>query len=484
MLNKSLRELSQSLLAREFSSEELVGFFLQRIRQLDPDLHAFICTGEDASLAAARREDDRLGRGDSRPLSGIPYAHKDIFCTKNQTTTCASKMLKDFSPPYDATVSHLLNQQGMVMLGKTNMDEFAMGSSTETSFFGKTRNPWNLEYIPGGSSGGSAAAVGAGLAPCATGSDTGGSVRQPSAFCGITGLKPSYGRISRFGMIAYASSFDQAGVMARSAEDCAYLLQVLAGFDHKDSTSSQIDVPDYVRATKSDIKGTRIGMPKQFFPPTLPLKIREATDRAVDILSTLGCELLEVDLPSIELFIPAYYTIALAECSSNLARYDGVRFGHRCRTYTDLEDFYMRTRSEGFGAEVKRRILVGTFVISAGYFNAYYLKALQARSLILRQFKDVLSRVDILLSPTTPCPAFKIGEKIDDPVAMYLSDVFTVGANLAGLPAISMPIGFDDNHLPQGMQLIGNSFEEGRILALAVAYQNRTDWHRRFPPGW
>ena len=400
--------------------------------------------------------------------------------TDGVLTSCGSKMLANFIPRYDAHVTARLNDHSMPMLGKTNMDEFAMGSSTETSYFGACRNPWDLTKVAGGSSGGSAAAVGGRLCPAATGSDTGGSIRQPAAFCGLTGIKPTYGTISRFGMVAYASSLDQAGVMAASALDCALLLEVLAGFDPMDSTSAEHPAPRYSTLAQRAVSGMRIGLPKEYYANITSAGVTEALQAAVTVLQSLGCQIVEVDLPSTELSIPAYYTIALAECSSNLARFDGIRFGHRCQTFSDLEDYYLRTRSEGFGAEVKRRILTGTYVISAGYYDAYYLKALKARRLIADEFSGAFQKVDVLLSPVTPDTAFSIGEKVKDPLAMYQSDIFTVGVNLAGLPAMSLPAGFNAS-LPIGMQLIGKKFDEGSLLALAHSFQGSTDWHARIP---
>lgn len=482
MHTKTLAELSSGLRAREFSSRELVRHFLDRIARYNATLNAFITVTEDLALQAAAAADASLARGEGGPLTGIPVAQKDIFCTLGVRTSCGSRMLDNFIAPYDATVVEKFNQAGMPLLGKLNMDEFAMGSSNETSFYGPVRNPWNLDCVPGGSSGGSAAAIAAGLTPAATGTDTGGSIRQPAALCGITGLKPTYGRVSRWGMIAFASSLDQGGPMARSAKDCALLLQVMAGFDPKDSTSVDQPVPDYAAALGRELAGLRIGLPKEFFAE-LNADMAKVLEAAIAEYRKLGAEVVEVSLPNINLSVPAYYVIAPSECSSNLARYDGVRYGYRCQDPKDLKDLYMRTRGEGFGAEVKRRILIGTYALSAGYYDAYYLKAQKIRRLIAQDFKRAFETVDVLLGPTTPTPAFGIGEKVDDPIAMYLSDIFTIAVNLAGLPAMSVPAGFLDGK-PVGMQLIGNYFDEERLLNVAHQYQLVTDWHLRFPEGF
>ncbi|MCX8048357.1 MAG: Asp-tRNA(Asn)/Glu-tRNA(Gln) amidotransferase subunit GatA [Methylohalobius sp.] len=478
----TLKELATGLRARHYSSRELVRHFLDRIAQHNPALNAFITLTEEVALAQAEAADARLARGEGHWLTGVPIAHKDIFCTLGIRTSCGSKMLDNFLAPYDATVVAKCQQVGMPLLGKLNMDEFAMGSSNETSFYGPVKNPWNLACVPGGSSGGSAAAVAAGLTPAATGTDTGGSIRQPAALCGITGLKPTYGRVSRWGMIAFASSLDQGGPMARSAEDCALLLQVMAGFDEKDSTSVDVPVPDYIAGLNQSLMGMRIGLPKEFFDQ-LDSAMARALEEAIAEYRKLGAEIIEISLPNINLSVPAYYVIAPCECSSNLARYDGVRYGYRCQNPKDLKDLYLRTRAEGFGAEVKRRILIGTYALSAGYYDAYYLKAQKIRRLIAEDFKRAFETVDVLLGPTTPTPAFKLGEKLGDPVAMYLSDIFTIAVNLAGLPAMSIPAGFLDGK-PVGMQLIGNYFEEGKLLNVAHQYQRVTDWHRKLPPGF
>lgn len=482
MHTKTLAELSSGLRAREFSSRELVRHFLDRIARYNATLNAFITVTEDLALQAAAAADASLARGEGGPLTGIPIAQKDIFCTLGVRTSCGSRMLDNFIAPYDATVVEKFNQAGMPLLGKLNMDEFAMGSSNETSFYGPVRNPWNLDCVPGGSSGGSAAAIAAGLTPAATGTDTGGSIRQPAALCGITGLKPTYGRVSRWGMIAFASSLDQGGPMARSAKDCALLLQVMAGFDPRDSTSVDQPVPDYAAALGRELAGLRIGLPKEFFAE-LNADMAKVLEAAIAEYRKLGAEVVEVSLPNINLSVPAYYVIAPSECSSNLARYDGVRYGYRCQDPKDLKDLYMRTRGEGFGAEVKRRILIGTYALSAGYYDAYYLKAQKIRRLIAQDFKRAFETVDVLLGPTTPTPAFGIGEKVDDPIAMYLSDIFTIAVNLAGLPAMSVPAGFLDGK-PVGMQLIGNYFDEERLLNVAHQYQQVTNWHLRFPEGF
>ncbi len=480
MHTKTLAELAQGLKRREFSSRELTQHFLDRIRRHDGTLNAFITVTPERALADADAADVALDRGEGGPLTGIPLAQKDIFCTDGIRTTCGSRMLDNFPPPYDATVVARLAQAGTVLLGKLNMDEFAMGSSNETSYYGPVRNPWNTDCVPGGSSGGSAAAVAAGLTPAATGTDTGGSIRQPAAFCGITGLKPTYGRVSRWGMIAFASSLDQGGPMARSAEDCAMLLQAMAGFDPKDSTSVDRPVPDYGAALDRDLRGIRIGLPEEYFADLDPA-MAQVLEAAMAEYRRLGVEFKAVSLPNIGLSVPAYYVIAPSECSSNLARYDGVRYGYRCRDPRDLEDLYLRTRAEGFGAEVKRRILIGTYALSAGYYDAYYLKAQKIRRLIADDFRRAFQEVDALLGPTTPTPAFRLGEKTGDPIAMYLSDIYTIAVNLAGLPGMSVPAGFIDGR-PVGMQLIGDYFAEDRLLNIAHRYQRETDWHRRLPP--
>ena len=483
MHNLSLRELATGLRARQFSSRELAQHFLDRIARLDPALNSFVTVCADAALTEADVADARLAAGEAGPLTGIPIAHKDIFCTHGVRTSCGSRMLDPFVAPYDATLVTRLKTAGMVMLGKTNMDEFAMGSSNETSWYGPVRNPWDRDRVPGGSSGGSAAAVAARLAPAATGTDTGGSIRQPAALCGITGLKPTYGRVSRWGMIAFASSLDQGGPMARSAEDAAVLLDAIAGFDPRDSTSVDAPVPDYTATLDDGIEGLRIGLPREYFGAGLDAAVARSIEAAVAQLGELGAEVVEISLANTALAVPTYYVVAPAECSSNLARFDGVRYGHRCDDPRDLEDLYKRSRAEGFGAEVKRRILIGTYVLSAGYYDAYYLKAQQLRQLISDDFRQAFETVDLIMGPTAPTTAFRLGEKADDPVTMYLSDIYTIAANLAGLPGMSIPVEPADG-LPVGLQIIGNYFAEARLLNVAHRLQQVTDWHLRAPPGF
>jgi aspartyl-tRNA(Asn)/glutamyl-tRNA(Gln) amidotransferase subunit A len=483
MHNKTLAELSAGLSAGQFSSVELTGHFLGRIECFDGRLNSFITVTAEQALAQARAADERCARGEAGPLTGIPLAQKDIFCTNGVRTSCGSKMLDNFVAPYDATVVEKCIAAGMVMLGKTNMDEFAMGSSNETSFYGPVKNPWDTAAVPGGSSGGSAAAVAARFTPAATGTDTGGSIRQPAALCGITGIKPTYGRVSRYGMIAFASSLDQAGPMARTAEDCALLLGVMAGFDPRDSTSVECEVPDYRAALGNDLKGLKIGLPREYFGTGLDPAVGQAVQAAIDEYKKLGAEVVEISLPNTGLAVPTYYVVAPAECSSNLSRMDGVRFGYRCENPKDLEDLYKRSRGEGFGAEVKRRIMIGTYALSAGYYDAYYLKAQQMRHLISDDFKRAFGQVDVIMGPTSPTVAFNAGEKADDPVAMYLADVYTIATNLAGLPGMSIPAGFVGNR-PVGLQLIGNYFDEARLLNVAHQYQLATDWHQRMPHGF
>ena len=479
---QTVASLAAALQARRISSTEITGELLGRIEAAQPRLNAFISvTGEEA-LRAAEAADRRLASGESGPLLGVPIAHKDIFCTAGVLTTCASKMLANFVAPYDATVVARLKAAGAVMVGKTNMDEFAMGSSNETSHFGPVANPWNVKLVPGGSSGGSASAVAARLVPAATATDTGGSIRQPAALCGITGLKPTYGRVSRYGMIAFASSLDQAGVLATTAEDVAALLQVMAGFDERDSTSVELPVPDYAAALNRPLTGLKIGVLTEFFDSGLDPAIEQSLRAAIDELRKLGAIISDVSLPNLPLSVPTYYVVAPAECSSNLARFDGVRYGHRCENPRDLKDLYERSRGEGFGAEVKRRIMTGTYVLSAGYYDAYYLKAQRVRQLIADDFARAFAGVDLVVGPTTPTVAFPLGAKDSDPVTMYLNDIYTIGANLAGLPAISVPCGFA-HELPAGMQFIGPHFSEERLLNVAHRYQQATDWHRRAPAG-
>jgi aspartyl-tRNA(Asn)/glutamyl-tRNA(Gln) amidotransferase subunit A len=480
--NLFIGELADRLGKREISSVELTRHFLGRIERLNPALNAFITLTADQALSSAAAADARLGSGERGPLLGIPLIHKDIFCTDGVKTTCGSRMLDNFIAPYDATVVARLKGAGTVMLGKSNMDEFAMGSSNETSYYGPVKNPWDTAKVPGGSSGGSAAATAARLTPLATGTDTGGSIRQPAALTGVTGLKPTYGRVSRYGMIAFASSLDQAGVFARSAGDAAAALQVMAGFDPRDSTSVDVPVPDYSQTLGRPLKGMKIGLLREFFEGLEPRNAALLED-ALNIYTGLGCETREVSLPHLPLSVPTYYVVAPAECSSNLSRFDGVRYGYRCENPKDLMDLYKRSRGEGFGAEVKRRIMTGTYVLSAGYFDAYYLKAQKARRLITDDFRAAFEQVDLVIGPTTPTPAFDIGAKMNDPVLMYLNDIYTIGANLAGLPGVSVPCGFVDR-LPMGLQLIGPHFAEAKLLNAAHQYQQATDWHTHAPPGY
>ncbi|MAV29917.1 MAG: Asp-tRNA(Asn)/Glu-tRNA(Gln) amidotransferase GatCAB subunit A [Cycloclasticus sp.] len=483
MYNKSLKELSASLHRKEISSVELSHYFLDRIARFDGELNSVITINTDAALKAAEQADKLIASGDSGLLTGIPLLHKDIFCTEGLRTSCGSNMLDNFIAPYTATAVRKLEQAGAVTLGKANMDEFAMGSSNETSFYGAVKNPWDLSTVPGGSSGGSAAAVAARLAPLASGTDTGGSIRQPAAFCGITGIKPTYGRVSRYGMIAFASSLDQGGAMAKSAEDAAIMLQAMSGFDEKDSTSTDKPVGDLLSDIDGSVKGLTIGLPKEFFGEDLDEEIRIKIEEAVEAFKSAGANVKEISLPNINLSVPAYYVVAPAECSANLSRFDGVRFGHRCDSPKDLEDLYKRSRGEGFGDEVKRRIMMGAYVLSAGYYDAYYKKAQQIRRLIKQDFVEAFKEVDVIASATAPSVAFAAGEKKDDPVSMYLSDIFTIGVNLAGLPGMSVPCGFVDDK-PVGMQLIGHYFEEARLLNVAHQYQQLTDWHLAVPSGY
>jgi len=483
MHQKSAVELAAMLKAGECSSEELTRALLDRVRKHE-SLNAFISVTDETAIAQARAADAMIKNGDAGPLTGIPYAHKDIFCTDGELTTCGSKMLANFRSPYDATVTAMLKKSGMVMLGKTNMDEFAMGSSNETSYYGVVSNPWDTSRVPGGSSGGSAAAVAARLAPIATGTDTGGSIRQPAAFCGITGIKPSYGRVSRYGMIAFASSLDQGGPMARSAEDAALMLQAMSGFDEKDSTSVQQAVPDFSAGLDHSLKGLTIGIPEEFFGEGLNAEVGNAIQQAIDVLKAQGAETVDISLPNSSLSVPCYYVLAPAEASSNLSRFDGVRYGHRASEYHDLIEMYEKTRAEGFGEEVKRRIMIGAYALSAGYYDAYYLKAQQLRRLIAEDFNLAFEKCDVILGPTTPTTAFAQGDKSDDPVAMYLNDIYTIPTNLAGLPGMSIPAGFDSNGLPVGLQLVGKYFDEARLLNVAHQFQQQTDWHRRAPAGF
>ncbi len=480
-MNYTLKQLSDALAAGQMSSRELTRDYLARIDALNPQLNAFITVDHDGALAAAAAADAARAAGQAGALTGVPFAHKDVFVTEGLLTTCGSKMLGNFVGPYDAHVVSQCRQAGLVMLGKTNMDEFAMGSSNENSAFGAVKNPWDVKAIPGGSSGGSAAAVAAGLVPAATGTDTGGSIRQPASHCGITGIKPTYGTVSRYGMVAYASSLDQGGPMARTAEDCALLLNVMAGFDPRDSTCLDRAKEDYTRSLNNPVAGLTIGLPKEFFAAGLSADVARVIDAAVAQFKALGAKIVEVSLPKTELSIPAYYVIAPAEASSNLSRYDGARYGHRAAQYKDLTDMYERSRAEGFGAEVKRRILVGTYVLSHGYYDAYYIQAQKIRRLIAEDFQAAFQQCDFILGPVAPTAAFNLGEKSDDPVQMYLSDIYTLAVNLAGLPGMSLPAGFADNGRPVGVQLIGNYFSEAAMLGAAHQFQLATDWHARTP---
>ncbi len=479
MMIHTLAEYQKQLLAKKISSLELTQFFLDKMAQHNA-LNSFITVCAETAKAQAIHADELRAQGKAGPLTGLPFAHKDIFCTRGIKTTCGSKMLDNFIAPYSATVTEKLDDAGMVLLGKTNMDEFAMGSSNENSFYGVVHNPWDTRCVPGGSSGGSAAAVASRIVPAASGTDTGGSIRQPAAFCGITGLKPTYGRISRYGMIAFASSLDQAGPMTQTAEDAALLLNAMAGFDVRDSTSLNVPVPDYTATLNDSLQGLRIGIVPSFFGDGLNSEIGAAIDNAKSVLEKLGAQCVEIELPHHELAIPTYYVVASAECSSNLARYDGVRYGYRAAQPVDLMDLYKRSRSEAFGQEVKRRIMMGTYVLSSGYYDAYYLKAQKARRLISEDFKAAFKNVDVILSPTTPDVAFKIAEKTHDPVKMYLSDIYTIAVNLAGLPAINIPCGFS-GQLPIGMQLIGNHLTEARLLNIAHQFQQHSDHHQKVP---
>ena len=478
---QTLAGLGADLRARRVSSRELVEASLAAIGRQDPVLNSFITVTPEPALAAAGRADAMLARGEGGALTGIPFAHKDIFCTAGVLTTCGSRMLANFVSPYDATVVERLAAAGLVTVGKTNMDEFAMGSSNETSYYGPVANPWDPQRSPGGSSGGSAAAVAAGLVPAATGTDTGGSIRQPAALTGITGLKPTYGRVSRYGMIAFASSLDQAGVLCASAADAALLLAAMAGFDPRDSTCASLPVPDYAATLGDSLKGRRIGVPVQFFDEGLEPAVAALVRVALQEYRALGAELVEVSLPSLALSVPTYYIVAPAECSSNLSRFDGIRFGYRHPDAQSLEELYKRSRQEGFGAEVQRRILTGTYVLSAGYYDAYYLKAQQVRRMIADEFRRCFEQVEVIAGPTAPTAAFRLGEKTEDPVQMYLNDIYTIGANLAGLPGISIPCGLAGG-LPIGLQLVGPHFGEAALLNFAHQYQQATDWHRRMPP--
>jgi len=480
MHTKTIAELRQALDAKEFSSTELTQHLLERCKKFNPELNSFITITEETAVEQAKQADKQIAAGQAGLLTGIPIAQKDIFCTKGIKTSCGSKMLDNFISPYDATSVENFNSAGAVLLGKTNMDEFAMGSSNENSFYGPAKNPWDLERIPGGSSGGSAAAVAARLIPGATGTDTGGSIRQPAALTGITGLKPTYGRVSRYGMVAFASSLDQGGPMTQTAEDAAMMLNVMAGHDPRDSTSINRPVPDYTATLSDSINGLKIGLPKEYFSSDLDPKIAACIDTARQTFEKLGAEFTEISLPHTEYAVPVYYVLAPAECSSNLARFDGVRYGYRCENPKDLLDLYERSRSEAFGTEVKRRILVGTYVLSSGYYDAYYLQAQKVRRLMRNDFIEAFNSVDMIFAPTSPTTAFKIGEKAEDPVTMYLNDIYTIPTNLAGPPASSIHPCLSDN-LPVGAQLIGNYFDEARILSAAHQFQQLTDWHLQQP---
>ncbi len=480
MTTKTIKQIQQGLAQKKFSSVEITRQYLDRIDSYNSIINCFITVTDELALQQAKTADAVIARGEAGSLTGIPLAHKDIYCTDGIKTSCASRMLDNFIAPYDATIIEKFRQGGAVMLGKTNMDEFAMGSSNENSYYGAVANPWDFERVPGGSSGGSAAAVAASLAPGATGTDTGGSIRQPAALCGISGIKPTYGCVSRYGMVAFGSSLDQGGPLARSAEDCAILLQAMAGFDPRDSTSIDREVPDYSEQLNDDITGLKIGIPKEYFAEGLDADVARVIETAIQEYRRLGAEIVDIGLPNANLAIPVYYVVAPAECSSNLSRFDGVRFGHRCDNPDDLEDLYKRSRDEGFGDEVKRRILIGTYVLSAGYYDAYYLKAQQLRRLIKQDYEKAFEQVDVILCPVTPEVAFKQGAKTDDPVSMYLQDIYTLALNLAGLPGMSIPAGFSQE-LPVGMQLIGNYFDESRLLNVAHQFQQVTDWHLKTP---
>lgn len=480
MTYKSVTEILQAIKKKKISASEITSEYLKRIKASDGNLNCFITLTEEAALNRAKEIDKNISKNEFKPLSGLPIAQKDIFCTKGVKTSCGSKMLDNFISPYDATVVDKLNKAGTIMLGKTNMDEFAMGSSNETSFYGPVKNPWDNAYVPGGSSGGSASAVAARISPCSTGTDTGGSIRQPASLCGICGLKPTYGRVSRFGMIAFASSLDQAGLFTTDALDAAILLKEISGHDPKDSTSSTVEVPNYYDyCTNSDRKEFTVGIPEEYVDD-LNDEVKVSFYDSIKVLEKIGCKIKTISLKHTGLGVSAYQVVAPAECSSNLSRFDGVRYGHRSKKSSTLESLYRESRSEGFGKEVKRRILVGTYALSAGYYDAYYLKAQKVRNLIAQDFRNAFENVDLILGPTTPDKAFKIGEKMNDPIAMYLSDVYTVSANLAGLPAMSIPMGFKEG-MPLGLQIIGNHFDEKDILKLSHLFQKETDWHNKEP---
>jgi len=479
----SIKEMSKKLQERSLKSVDLTQYYLDRIEKYDMEINAFITVTPELAIEMAKQADQMLDEGKGGLLTGIPIAHKDIFCVDGVRATCGSKMLGNFVAPYDASVVEKLKAEGMPILGKTNMDEFAMGSTSESSYFGATKNPWNTDYVPGGSSGGAAAVIAAGLAPLATGTDTGGSIRQPASFCGITGIKPTYGTVSRYGMIAYASSFDQGGPMARSAEDNAWMLDVMAGFDERDSTSSDMEKQGFSANLNDSIKGLKIGVPKEYFGDGLDAEVATLINDAIGELKKQGAEIVEVSLPNKDLAVPAYYVLAPAEASSNLSRFDSVRYGYRCENPEDLEDLYTRSRSEGFGSEVKRRIMVGAYALSAGYYDAYYLKAQKIRRIVRDDFTHAFEKCDVIVGPVAPSPAFKIGEKIDDPISMYLADLYTIPVNLAGMPAMSVPAG-SVNGLPVGLHIIGNYHSEAKLLNVAHQYQQTTDWHKQMPKGF
>jgi len=480
MHNLTIKQMSEKLQAGEITSVQLTQHYLDRISKFDPELNAFVTVTPELAMAMAEDADKKIAAGEAELLTGIPVAHKDIFCTDGVKTSCSSKMLDNFIAPYDAHVVTQLKKVGMPILGKTNMDEFAMGSSSESSYYGPTKNPWDHKAVPGGSSGGAAAVIAAGLAPMATGTDTGGSIRQPASFCGITGIKPTYGSVSRFGIVAYASSFDQAGPMTRSAEDSAWMLNAMAGFDERDSTSLQREAVDYSAELNNSLKGLKVGVPAEYFGAGLDPEVEKLVRDAIAEVEKQGAEIVEVHLPNKDLAVPSYYVLAPAEASSNLSRYDGVRFGHRCENPKDLEDLYKRSRSEGFGAEVKRRIMVGAYALSTGFYDAYYLKAQKLRRMVRDDFTKAFESCDVIMGPVAPTPAFNIGEKTDDPTSMYLADLYTIPVNLAGLPGISVPAGFV-NDRPVGLHIVGPYFSEAKLLNIAHQYQQVTDWHTKTP---
>lgn len=483
MHNLTIRQMSEKLQSNEISSVELTQHYLNRIEKYDGDLNAYITVTPELAIDMAKQADQMLAEGQGGLLTGIPVAHKDIFCIDGVKTTCGSKMLSNFVAPYDANVVEKLKAAGMPILGKTNMDEFAMGSSSESSYYGPTKNPWALEAVPGGSSGGAAAVIAAGLAPMATGTDTGGSIRQPASFCGVTGIKPTYGTVSRYGMIAYASSFDQGGPIARSAEDNAWLLEVMAGFDERDSTSFEQEQPQYTGELNNSLKGLKVGVPVEYFGEGLDARVEQTVRTAIANLEKQGAEIIEVSLPNKDLAVPAYYVLAPAEASSNLSRFDAVRYGYRCENPVDLEDMYTRSRTEGFGPEVQRRIMVGSYALSAGYYDAYYLKAQKLRRMVRDDFTAAFKKCDVIVGPVAPTPAFNIGEKSDDPISMYLADLYTIPVNLAGLPAMSIPAGFVENR-PVGLHLIGPYHSEAKLLNVAHQYQQTTEWHTKMPEAY